>query len=107
MPKLAALQRDYGPYGLEVVGIAYEKGDFDQQAQNVRRVRGRLGAQYTMLLGGGGPGPCPVRKQFGVTCFPTLVLLDASGNIIMQKEGLDERGEYELIMEIRRQLGIR
>jgi thiol-disulfide isomerase/thioredoxin len=107
MPKLAKLQQEYGSYGLEVVGIAYEKGDFDRQAMNVRGVRARLGANYTMLLGGGGTGPCPVRTQFGVSRFPTLVLLDASGNIIMQKEGLDERGEYELVMEIRRQLGIR
>ena len=30
-----------------------------------------------------------------------------SGNIVWQKEGLDARGEYDLEMEIRRQLGIR
>ncbi len=107
IPKLNELQQKYGAYGLEVVGIAYEKGDFDQQALRVRAVRQRMGADYTMLLGGGGPGPCPVRTQFGVAAFPTLVLLDASGNIVMRKEGLDERGKYDLEMEIRRQLGIR
>jgi thiol-disulfide isomerase/thioredoxin len=107
MPKLAELQQKYGSYGLEVVGIAYEQGNIDQQALSVRRVRTRLGANYTMLLGGGGSGPCPVRTQFGVARFPTLVLLDADGNIVMQKEGLDERGKWDLEMEIRRQLGIR
>jgi len=61
---------------------------------------------YTTLLGGGGAGPCPVRAQFGVDRFPTLVLLDAGGQIVWRSKGLGERDEYELEMAIRRQLGI-
>jgi thiol-disulfide isomerase/thioredoxin len=107
IPQLVKLQQDYGSYGLQVVGIAYEKGTFNEQALKVRGVRGRLSVNYTTLLGGGGSGPCPVRTQFGVARFPTLVLLDADGNIIWQKEGLGEVEHYELVMTIRRQLGIR
>jgi thiol-disulfide isomerase/thioredoxin len=107
IPKLVELQRKYGSFGLQVVGVAYEKGSFAEQALKVRGVRGRLNVNYTTLLGGGGNGPCPVRTQFGVERFPTLVLLDASGQIVWRSEGLGERAEYELELEIRRQLGIR
>jgi hypothetical protein len=108
VPKLVKLQQGYGSYGLQVVGIAYEKGSFNEQVLKVRGVRGRLNVNYTTLLGGG-KGPCPVRTQFGVDRFPTLVLLDASGQIIWTsgRDGLGEREHYELEMAIRRQLGIR
>jgi thiol-disulfide isomerase/thioredoxin len=109
VPKLVEMQRKYGSYGLQVVGIAYEKGNFTEQALRVRGVRGRLNVNYTTLLGGGGTGPCPVRTQFGVERFPTLFLLDESGQIVWSsgRDGLDEWGKYKLEMEIRRQLGIR
>jgi hypothetical protein len=38
-PGFPALQQVYGPYGLEVVGIAYEEGTFAQQVQKVNRIR--------------------------------------------------------------------
>jgi thiol-disulfide isomerase/thioredoxin len=116
IPKLVKWQEDYGRYGFQVVGIAYEQApagkpqrSFTDQATNVRRVRGRLGINYTTLLGGGGAGPCPVRTQFGVECFPTLVLLNQNGEIVWSsgRNGLDDWGRYKLEMEIRRQLGIK
>src|SRR5205085_2781060 len=82
IPHLVELQRNYGPYGLEVVGIAYERGNPAEQVQKVRSIRGRYTINYTTLLGGGGPGPCPVRTQFEVNAFPTLILVDESGQIL-------------------------
>jgi thiol-disulfide isomerase/thioredoxin len=107
IPQLVDLQRKYGSYGLEVIGIAYEKGPTPTQVQKVRQVRGRYGINYTTLLGGGGPDPCPVRTQLEVARFPTLVLLDETGQIVWRNEGLSERAHYDLEMEIRRRLGIR
>jgi thiol-disulfide isomerase/thioredoxin len=107
IPQLVELQRKYGAYGLEVVGIAYEKGPTADQVQKVRGVRARYGINYTTLLGGGGTGPCPVKTQLQVARFPTLVLLDEGGRIVWRNEGLSERAHYEVEMEIRRRLGIR
>ena len=91
IPHLVELQRQYGSFGLEVVGIAYEKGKPADQVQKVRAVRGRYGIPpaYQTLLGGGGQGTCPVRTQFEINAFPTLVLLDGTGQILWRSEGLD------------------
>jgi thiol-disulfide isomerase/thioredoxin len=104
-PKIVKLHRDYGPWGLNVVGIAYEKGTVAEQTNQIRGIRGRYSMRYPTLLG---TGPdCPVRTQFNVTRYPTFVLLNEYGEIILQREGLpNERGFYELEMEIRKRLGL-
>jgi thiol-disulfide isomerase/thioredoxin len=91
MPHLNALQRGYGAYGLQVIGIACETGTVPEQIENVRSVRGRYYINYMTLLSGGGPDHCPVVKQFGVHHYPTLVLLDESGTIIWHcYNGMDD-----------------
>jgi thiol-disulfide isomerase/thioredoxin len=104
LPHLIELQRKYRDFGLEVVGIAYESGALSDKQKAIRPVRERYGINYTILLGGGGKGPCPMRKELGVRAFPTLVLLDGNGRIIFRTEGLTEKAAYDLEMEIRRQL---
>jgi thiol-disulfide isomerase/thioredoxin len=103
IPHLSKLQRTYGPYGLEVVGIAYESGPWAEQVNNVRAIRGRYGINYVTLLGGG--EACPVRKQFGLYNFPTTVLVDERGRILWRAEGLDQRSLSELEREIRHHFG--
>lgn len=109
IPHLVTLQRTYKSYGLEVVGIAYEKGSIPERAAKVKSVRGRYGINYTTLLGQIGSEECPVRTQFQVTSFPTLVLVDESGNLLWRSpsdRGLNEATLRELEMEIRRGLGM-
>jgi thiol-disulfide isomerase/thioredoxin len=105
IPHLSQLQRTYGPFGLEVVGIAYESGTREEQVKNVMAIRGRYGINYVTLLGGG--PTCPVRKQFDVQRFPTTVLVDDKGRILWRAEGLDERSRWELETAIRRYFGWR
>ncbi len=109
LPYLVNLQRTYKSYGLEIVGIAYEKGPIPERSAKVRSVRGRYGLNYTTLLGQIGSEDCPVRTQFQVTAFPTLILLDETGNIIWRNP--PDRGPTssvlrELEMEIQRGLGM-
>ncbi|MHB1422393.1 MAG: TlpA family protein disulfide reductase [Gemmataceae bacterium] len=95
---LVELQRNFGAYGLEVVGIACETGSLEEQQRNVRAIRGRYGINYTTLLSGGGPEHCPVVAQFQVGRYPTLVLIDADGKIIWRnpKTGMDKNENYRL-----------
>jgi thiol-disulfide isomerase/thioredoxin len=110
IPELRELQRRYGSQGLQVVGIAYEEGSRTEQAQKVINVRARLGINYVTLLGGNGTGPrspCPVKTQFQVTSFPTLVLLDEQGNILWRnREGVNSEELRELDFLIRQRLGV-
>ncbi len=107
IPHLKILQDKYSGYGLQVVGIAYEEGPTAEQIQKVNRVRQRHNIPYTVLLGGGDTGACPVRAQFDVRVFPTLILIDETGRIIWRAQGLDKQQLAELETLIRQRLGVR
>jgi thiol-disulfide isomerase/thioredoxin len=98
-------QQDFGAYGLEVIGIAYEEGDSAERVQKVSRVRERLGINYRLLMGG--QRDCPVRTQFGILAYPTVVLLDDQGQIIWRSEGLGQDQLREVDIIIRQRLGVR
>ena len=106
LPSLTWLKDRYGPYGLEVVGIAYEDPNVPP-AEQARRVAATAQARkinYTLLLGGG--PKCPVRTQFGVRHYPTLVLVSENGWIVWAHEGLlQPRDLPELERRIRQWLG--
>jgi thiol-disulfide isomerase/thioredoxin len=107
IPHLNILQQNYGPHGLEVVSIAYENGGFEDQARVIRGLRDRYNINYRLLLGTGLYAKCPVRSQFQVASFPTLILLDDTGEILMRTDGVDAQRLRELDFEIRRRLGLR
>jgi thiol-disulfide isomerase/thioredoxin len=102
MKHMVELNQQYGPYGLDVVSIGYVPGTAEQQAAQIVGVRGRYGLRCPTLVGAG--ANCPVRTQFDVQAYPTLVLLDENGDIILRKEGLGPRDLNELRFEINRRL---
>lgn len=103
LPQLNSLHNAYGATGLEIVGIAYEAGTPLEQKDKVNAVRRRNNIGYRLLLAGDGK-KCPVKAQFLVRGFPTLVLLDESGKIIWQHEGNDPERLEELKIIIRQRL---
>ncbi|MGE3808358.1 MAG: TlpA family protein disulfide reductase [Gemmataceae bacterium] len=105
IPKLTELQGRYGPYGLEVIGIAYEKGTHEENVRKIQHVRDRLRINYR-LLEGSSLQDCPVKTQFGVRAWPTLVLVDETGRIIWRGEGADPAHLRELEIVIRQRLGV-
>ena len=104
---MVALDRQYRRHGLDVVGIAHEEGTLAQKQAAVRQARTQYGINYPLLLSGGGTGPCPVLRQFGVEDLPTLVLLDGSGKIVWKARGLNDYHKRMLEIEIQRRLGQR
>jgi thiol-disulfide isomerase/thioredoxin len=108
IPHLNILQQNYRRAGLEVVGIDYQQDEptFQEHARRVQYVRDRMQINYRLLLGGTMMN-CPVRTQFDVQRFPTLVLLDENSRIIWRSEGLEQVQLEELTMLIRQRLGAR
>lgn len=103
LPHLNILHQNYGRYGLEVIGIAYEDGSFEDQTRKVNNVRGRLNLKYKLLLGGPGD-TCPVKAKFGVDKFPTLFLVDENGEVLWRSEGLAAPQLSALENELKRRL---
>jgi thiol-disulfide isomerase/thioredoxin len=105
VPYLKIFQDRYGPNGLEIIAIAYEEGSLQEQIRKVQSLRDRLEIPYRLLLGGE-VSSCPVRTQFAVNAFPTVVLLDEHDRILWQQQGLDASKLHELEMRIRVKLGV-
>ena len=107
IPDLVKLQGMYEPFGLQIVGLAYESGSFDEQVRKVRATQSKLRVNYISLLGGG--DTCPVRQQFDVQSFPSLVLVDEQGRILWRSrkgEGVSRNALGEAETEIRRRLNL-
>jgi thiol-disulfide isomerase/thioredoxin len=106
IPHLNNLHKDYGPNGLEIIGITYEgEGSLQEQILRVKHFRDHVGINYRLLLGGP-EATCPVKAQFEVHGFPTLVLLDANNRIIWRSEGLSASKLQDLKIRIAQQLGL-
>jgi len=106
IPHLSILQQQYGLAGLEIIGIAYEQGAFPEQARRVQGVRDRLRINYRLLLGADTETrACPVRTQFAINAFPTMVLLDENNRIIWKEQGLlDAHKLQDLTMLVQQHL---
>jgi thiol-disulfide isomerase/thioredoxin len=102
LPYLSNLHRRYGTHGLEVLGIAYEEGAVNEQIARIDFVSRRQGVPYRILLGSG--ENCPVKNQFRIDQFPSLILLDQSGQILWRGEGLTPANKAALEAEIKKHL---
>lgn len=96
IPHLRILQSRYGPYGLEVIGIATESGgSAEQQRLRVARTCQSLQTNYRILMASGRNNP--VVEQFRVRYLPTLILLDEQGNKIWEHEGALSRNDLDVL----------
>ncbi len=108
IPRLKQWQSVYGGYGLEVIGICYEKGSINDQVKRVEAIGSYAtirGFNYPILLGGDSAS-CPVHTRLQVEVHPTFVLLDQSGRIVYHSKdlGFDAVGLEKVIRD---RLGMR
>ncbi len=82
---LAALHREFGSQGLEVVALMFEHfGDFPQAAAATRRFRGKFGIEYPTLIAGTSDKDDASRalpQLTGVFAYPTTIWVDRTGTV--------------------------
>lgn len=86
IPTFIALEREYGPRGLSIVGLNQERGQPEAAAQTVRAFRKAQGIPY----------PCglltrPMLAQVpNFVGFPTTLLFDRTGQLRLRFDGYHE-----------------
>ncbi len=95
MPWFEDLQRQYGPQGLQVVGIAMD----DASKEDIAKFVKQMGVDYPILLGKESVGDA----YGGVQFLPSTFFIDRSGKITDHIFGLKSRSEIE--DEIKQALG--
>jgi thiol-disulfide isomerase/thioredoxin len=87
MPWFVELQKQYGPEGLAIVGVAMD----DSSKETIAKFAKDMGVNYPVLLGKESVG-----DQFGgIPYLPVSFYIDRNGQIVDQVAGLKGRGEIE------------
>ena len=101
MPHMRSLQSRYGAYGLEVVGVACEDGGGPEVVRAVQRVYTKNDLNYTVVLAEDFRRS-PLVTKLQISSYPTVILLDETGQILARAEG-GQLTQIEAI--IKRRLG--
>lgn len=87
MPWFVELQKQYGPEGLEVLGVAMDDAGKDKIAQFAKE----MGVNYPVLLGKESVGD----EYGGLEYLPTSFYIDRDGKVVARVFGLRSRSDIE------------
>lgn len=108
VPHLVRLYEKYRDQGLEIVGVAFERGnDKESNLEAVANFVKENGINYTVLYGG---STAEVRKQLpsieGFSGFPTTAFINRAGKVVKVDVGFRESDAPELERTVRDLLGL-
>ena len=86
MPWLVDLQKQYGPQGLQIVGVAMDDSGKDE----IQKFAQQMGVNYVILQGKNAVG-----DAYGAQGYPTTVYIDRSGKVLNRILGLVSKSEIE------------
>lgn len=87
MPWFVELQKQYGPEGLQIVGVAMD----DASQQDIAKFAQTMGVNYPILIGKETVGD----SYGGVQFLPATFYIDRDGKVVDKIFGLKGRGEIE------------
>lgn len=77
--ELKKLYEKYKPFGFEILGIAYESGSIENQVLNWKKAINEDKINWINTLNSTENN---LVKKFGITSYPTKILVDSEGNIL-------------------------
>jgi thiol-disulfide isomerase/thioredoxin len=86
MPWFVELQKEYGPQGFQIVGVAMD----DASTEDIAKFAKEMGVNYPILI-----GKDSVAESYGgVSVLPTTFFLDRDGKLIAREFGLQSRSVF-------------
>ena len=86
MPWFVELQKEYGPQGFQIVGVAMD----DASIEDIAKFAKEMGVNYPILLGRESVG----QSYGGVSVLPTTFFVDRDGRLIAREFGLQSRSVF-------------
>ncbi len=86
MPWFVELQKEYGPQGFQIVGVAMD----DASTEDIAKFAKDMGVNYPILLGKESVG----QSYGGVSVLPTTFFVDRDGRLIAREFGLQSRSVF-------------
>jgi len=101
-PHLKQLYQQYKNKGFEILGIAYENGaSLQEQKKSWLQAVAEDGLPWIQLLNNEGSDKQDIVKLYGISAFPTKILLDKEGKILARYtgDGTDIDGKLAELMK--------
>jgi thiol-disulfide isomerase/thioredoxin len=86
MPWFVELQKEYGPQGFQIVGVAMD----DASTEDIAKFAKEMGVNYPILIG----KDSVATSYGGVSVLPTTFFLDRDGRLIAREFGLQSRSVF-------------
>ncbi len=86
MPWFVELQKEYGPQGFQIIGVAMD----DASTEDIAKFAKDMGVNYPILLGKESVG----ESYGGVSVLPTTFFVDRDGKLIAREFGLQSRSVF-------------
>lgn len=85
MPHLLELHEKYKDKGFEIVGVAQERGKtLDEANATWKKAIDELGIHWVNVLNNENKEQFDIVKSYGIASFPTKILVDAEGKVILR-----------------------
>jgi len=86
MPWFVELQKEYGPQGFQIIGVAMD----DASTEDIAKFAKDMGVNYPVLI-----GKDSVADSYGgVSVLPTTFFVDRDGKLIAREFGLQSRSVF-------------
>jgi thiol-disulfide isomerase/thioredoxin len=95
MPWFVELQKEYGPQGFQIIGVAMD----DASNEDIAKFAKEMGVNYPILLG----KDSVAQSYGGVSVLPTTFFIDRDGRITAREFGLRSRGDF--VDDIKKAMG--
>jgi len=89
IPQLIEFQKRFGANRLQVVGIACERASVGKRVALVAKSQKELAMNYPVMIVGK-DDPCPLTDSLQVQFYPTMILLNRKGEVILREQGATE-----------------
>jgi thiol-disulfide isomerase/thioredoxin len=86
MPWFVEMQKEYGPQGFQIVGVAMD----DASTEDIAKFAKDMGVNYPILVGKESVGV----SYGGVSVLPTTFFLDRDGKVMFREFGLQSRSVF-------------
>ena len=86
MPWFVELQKQYGPQGFQIIGVAMD----DASTEDIAKFARQMGVNYPILLGKEAVG----QSYGGVNVLPTTFFVDRDGKLVAREFGLQSRSVF-------------
>jgi thiol-disulfide isomerase/thioredoxin/sugar lactone lactonase YvrE len=95
IPTLSMLEKKYATDPFLVIGVHTQKFDAEPEVERLRAAMIRLGITHPVAI----DGDRGIWEDWGITGWPTIVVLDAKGRVVFADSGEPDPEELDAIVE--------